>query len=64
MIINSEERRFEREILITELLLEWDLDKEKVVVEVNGEIVAKDKFDSHLLSDRDIIEIVGFVGGG
>jgi sulfur carrier protein len=40
------------------------INRERVAVEVNMDIVPKAKYDQHLLSDGDKIEIVQFVGGG
>jgi sulfur carrier protein len=40
------------------------ISRERVAVEVNLDIVPKAKYDEHLLSDGDKIEIVQFVGGG
>lgn len=36
----------------------------RVAVELNGEIVSKDKYDKTVLTDGDTLEVVGFVGGG
>ncbi|MDO5046506.1 sulfur carrier protein ThiS [Campylobacter sp.] len=36
---------------------------QRVVAEINGEILPKDKFDT-VLNDGDRVEIVCFVGGG
>ncbi|AIQ51866.1 sulfur carrier protein ThiS [Paenibacillus sp. FSL R7-0331] len=38
--------------------------KRMVIVELNGEIVAKEEYDTILLGEGDRIEIVHFVGGG
>ncbi len=34
------------------------------VVEINGEIVPKEQYDSTVLKDKDVVEIVSFMGGG
>ena len=36
----------------------------RIAVERNGEILPKAKYSETILCDRDIIEIVSFVGGG
>ncbi len=64
MIINGEERSFENDLTVLELLKELNIDKERVVVEVNFEIVPKESFESTVVNDRDKVEIVAFVGGG
>ncbi len=35
-----------------------------IAVERNYEIVSKDKYDSVVIEDGDVIEVVSFVGGG
>lgn len=49
---------------IQDLLQLYALENRIVVVEVNKEIVYKEQYASQILSDRDTIEIVHFVGGG
>jgi sulfur carrier protein len=46
------------------LLEQLQLQRERVAVEVNLDIVPKTSYDSQGLSDGDRIEIVHFVGGG
>lgn len=41
-----------------------DYNRSRVAVERNGEIVPKAEYDSTLLEDGDVIEVVSFVGGG
>lgn len=35
-----------------------------IAVECNEEILAKSQYDSYILKDGDVVEIVSFVGGG
>lgn len=63
MIINGNNFNF-NEISVSDLLSSLELDKNKVVVEVNGEIVMKREFDVKILFEKDKIEIVSFIGGG
>lgn len=35
-----------------------------IAVEVNGSILSKAEYDSYIINDDDVIEIVNFVGGG
>ncbi len=49
---------------ILQLLTELDLHPQQVAVEVNREIVKRDKFEEHQLGDGDELEILRFVGGG
>lgn len=36
----------------------------RIAAERNGEIIPKSQYDSTLLQDGDVLEIVSFVGGG
>jgi len=46
-------------------LLEWlKIQHQRVAVELNMEIVKKDKFDITTLKDGDSLEIVSFMQGG
>ena len=49
---------------LSELLNKLKIQKNKVAVEVNGEIVEKNKYPSLILNKDDKVEIVQFIGGG
>lgn len=49
---------------IEEYLLKNDYDVNRVAVEINLSILPKSKYPITLIKDGDVIEIVGFVGGG
>ncbi|MDI6865099.1 sulfur carrier protein ThiS [Thermodesulfovibrio yellowstonii] len=49
---------------IEELLKELDINPQRVVVEVNLEIIKRDRFADYKIKEGDSIEIVNFVGGG
>lgn len=49
---------------IQDLLESYQLDQKIVVVERNKEIIEKKNYQNTGLCDRDVIEIVHFVGGG
>jgi thiamine biosynthesis protein ThiS len=40
------------------------LDSKKVIAEINGQILKPENFSNHILSARDQVEIIHFVGGG
>lgn len=64
MIVNGKEMNFEENITIDELLNKLNLSKDKVVVELNLEIISKEEYSTRLINHEDKIEIVSFVGGG
>ena len=49
---------------LIELLKKLKIQKNKVAIEVNGEIIEKNKYLSLILSSEDKVEIVNFIGGG
>ncbi len=49
---------------LNELLNRLKIKKNKVAIEVNGEIIEKKKYPNLILNKDDKVEIVHFIGGG
>lgn len=49
---------------ISDLLLELKINENRVVVELNREIIVKEDYSNINLKDDDTIEVISFVGGG
>ena len=49
---------------LNQLLNKLKIQKNKVAIEVNGEIVEKNKYPNLILNKEDKVEIVHFIGGG
>ena len=49
---------------LNELLNKLKIKKNKIAIEVNGEIVEKNKYTNLILNKDDKVEIVHFIGGG
>lgn len=64
MLINGKKHDIKPGISISKMLEELNLSEDKVVVEVNINIVPKDKYSTWILNENDTIEVVSFVGGG
>ena len=64
IIVNGEEFEIASGSSVAELVEEHGLDRSRVAVELNGEIVPRGTFDDTLLHNGDKVEIVHFVGGG
>lgn len=62
--LNGETKDLEKELTLSELLASLSIQKEKVVVEHNLEIVPRSGLSGVVVKDGDRIEIVHFVGGG
>jgi len=65
MKVNGKELSLnQKEMNLQELLDNLLLNKEKVVVELDGEIITKEDFFTTKLKESNIIEVISFVGGG
>ena len=64
LTINGEERELASAATIEALVAALGLDRRKLAVERNLEIVPRSLFAATPLADGDRIEIVAFVGGG
>ena len=62
--LNGEEHTVNEKTTISALLESFSLDKRKIAVEKNLEIVSRSKFDETFINDGDEIEIIHFIGGG
>jgi len=62
--INGKDMLVKKNITLFDLVIEQNLNKEKVVIEHNGEIVDKEKLVDVRLFESDSLEIISFVGGG
>ena len=64
LIINGEDRSFEGGLTLAALIEQLGMKQDRVAVELNRDIVQRDKWGSTQLSSGDRLEIVHFVGGG
>jgi thiamine biosynthesis protein ThiS len=62
--INGEEREFERELPLAELIQHLSLPAERIAVELNRHVISRKQWPATLVKDGDRLEIVHFVGGG
>ena len=61
---NGKKRSVHDQATVADLLREWRLAPEQVVIEHNGEALARDRFASTKLRPHDVLEIAQMVGGG
>lgn len=64
LTINGEKRDFPSEITLLQLVEQLGARADRVAVELNREIVARDRWPATVLRPGDELEIVHFVGGG
>ena len=62
--LNGDPHEIIRGSNLTELLNQLKIKKNKVAIEVNGEIIEKNKYLNLILNKGDKVEIVQFIGGG
>ena len=62
--LNGDSYEINRGSNLNELLNKLKIQKNKVAIEVNGEIVEKKKYENLILNKNDKVEIVHFIGGG
>ncbi len=61
--LNGKKISLKNRTSIKQLLLKYKLLKKRVAIELNGKIIPSTKYKIYL-KDKDIIEIVHFIGGG
>ena len=64
MILNGKTVDLKEEISVEQLLKDYDLNPQKVDVEVNMEILDDEVYSTYLLKNEDTVEVISFVGGG
>lgn len=64
IVVNGKERELESSTSLMEFLSSLQVDPKRVVVELNGDILARDSYQDVVLRPGDRLEVVHFVGGG
>ncbi len=64
LIINGEPRDFNPPLTLASLVDQLAMKADRVAIELNRSIVARDRWTETSLAEGDRLEIVHFVGGG
>ena len=64
LTLNGRQEVIEKPVMLDELIAAKGLCPEKIVVEHNLSIIAREDWSKIMIKDRDMIEIISFVGGG
>jgi thiamine biosynthesis protein ThiS len=64
LTINGENRDFDNITTLSELVSHLGMKPDRVAIELNRELIRRDRWPQTKLSDGDQLEIVHFVGGG
>ena len=62
--INGEKIIIKDKEILSKILKNYKIPIKKVAIELNREIINKEKIDKIKVKENDIIEIVHFIGGG
>jgi thiamine biosynthesis protein ThiS len=62
--INGDSREFSSPLTVAGLVEQLGMKQDRVAVELNHEIVSRDRWQQTNLVEGDCLEIVHFVGGG
>ena len=61
--LNGKIHHLQKSLNVSQLLNSLMINKKKVAIEINGEVLSKDNYDSYRIKQNDVIEIVTFIGG-
>jgi sulfur carrier protein len=64
LIINGESRDFGAIATLSDLLAHLGMKPDRVAIELNRDLIPRDRWSATRLADGDKLEIVHFVGGG
>lgn len=64
LIINGEAADFDSPLTVASLVEKLGMKQDRVAVELNRDIVSRERWAGTNLADGDRLEIVHFVGGG
>ena len=64
LTINGQPATVTEALRLPDLLALKGLTPERLVVELNGEIVPKSRYHEVILKEQDCLELLSFVGGG
>lgn len=64
IVYNGEELNLEKEVTVSEFLKQKDIDEEVVSVELNDNVLKKDEYNTKIIKDGDVVNMLYFMGGG
>ena len=61
---NGETKEITPDITLVSFIKDMDLNPDTVVAECDGSIIKRDEYDTLILSEGNVLELIRFVGGG
>lgn len=62
--INGKEREYQPSASLREIINKFCKNNQKIIAEVNGQIIKNPQWDQTPIKEGDQIELINFVGGG
>lgn len=64
MKVNGKEVQFPEGTTVSQILDNYKIDRNRVVVEIDMKIVDESEYDTYIPDKEAIVELIAFVGGG
>ena len=64
MKVNGEEVQFPEGTTVSQILDNYKIDRNRVVVEIDMKIVDESEYDTYIPDKEAMVELIAFVGGG
>jgi sulfur carrier protein len=61
---NGEIKEITPDTTLVSFIRDMNLNPDTVVAECDGNIIKRDEYDSQILSEGNVLELIRFVGGG
>ena len=61
---NGETKEIPSDTTLVSFITDMNLNPDTVVAECDGRIIKRDEYDTLILSDGNVLELIRFVGGG
>ena len=61
---NGETKELIPDTTLVSFIRDMDLNPDTIVAECDGRIIKRDEYDTLILADGNILELIRFVGGG
>lgn len=64
LFVNGHEAELKKGFNVLNVIEHFKLNHERVVAEINGVVLTRDKYSDTLVNEGDKVELINFVGGG
>ena len=64
IICNGEQKEINPDTSVEQFIRDMGLSPDSVVAECNGQILKREDYATHILTEDSVLELIRFVGGG